>query len=173
MRKSISQERRRRRERRHLRVRKKVTGTAERPRLVVYRSLKHIYAQLVDDTRGVAIMGVSESRVCQLHAQAILRLRSGKGAGGRGVLLEFGVNEIANYEVEVSKSSQFAVGSAVCCDDATIGLACGWPVTAMPYSTSLPCTRLTLTLPAYGWIGGWPVTSGRRGEWSPAPSAAS
>ncbi|HXT17892.1 MAG TPA: 50S ribosomal protein L18 [Gemmatimonadaceae bacterium] len=35
--------------RRHLRVRKKVTGTAERPRLVVFRSLKHITAQLVDD----------------------------------------------------------------------------------------------------------------------------
>ena len=34
--------------RRHLRVRRKVNGTAERPRLVVYRSLKHIYAQLVD-----------------------------------------------------------------------------------------------------------------------------
>jgi large subunit ribosomal protein L18 len=32
--------------RRHLRVRRKVSGTAERPRLVVYRSLKHIYAQL-------------------------------------------------------------------------------------------------------------------------------
>ena len=38
--------------RRHLRVRKKVTGTAGRPRLVVFRSLKHIYAQLVDDDRG-------------------------------------------------------------------------------------------------------------------------
>ncbi|MBC7898144.1 MAG: 50S ribosomal protein L18 [Cytophagaceae bacterium] len=35
--------------RRHLRVRKKVTGTGERPRLVVFRSLKHIYAQLIDD----------------------------------------------------------------------------------------------------------------------------
>lgn len=47
--------------RRHLRVRQRVAGTAERPRLVVYRSLKHIYAQLVDDTRGVALMGVSDN----------------------------------------------------------------------------------------------------------------
>ena len=44
-----------RRTRRHLRVRKKVTGTAERPRLVVFRSLKHIYAQLVDDVAGCTL----------------------------------------------------------------------------------------------------------------------
>lgn len=49
-----------RRYRRHLRVRKKVAGTAERPRLAVYRSLKHIYAQLVDDDRGVTLLGVSD-----------------------------------------------------------------------------------------------------------------
>lgn len=49
-----------RRYRRHLRVRQRVTGTAERPRLVVFRSLKHIYAQLVDDARGVALLGVSD-----------------------------------------------------------------------------------------------------------------
>jgi large subunit ribosomal protein L18 len=48
------------RARRHLRVRKKVAGTAGRPRLVVFRSLKHIYAQLVDDDRGVCLLGVSD-----------------------------------------------------------------------------------------------------------------
>ncbi|MBI1967830.1 MAG: 50S ribosomal protein L18 [Gemmatimonadetes bacterium] len=48
------------RRRRHLRVRKKVGGTLERPRLVVFRSSKHIYAQLVDDTRGVTLIGVSD-----------------------------------------------------------------------------------------------------------------
>jgi len=37
------------RKRRHIRVRKRVSGTATRPRLCVYRSLKHIYAQIVDD----------------------------------------------------------------------------------------------------------------------------
>jgi large subunit ribosomal protein L18 len=35
-------------------------GTAERPRLVVFRSLKHIYAQVVDDDRGVTLLGVSD-----------------------------------------------------------------------------------------------------------------
>ena len=49
-----------RRYRRHLRVRKKVRGTAERPRLVVFRSLKHVYAQLVDDDQGHTLLGVSD-----------------------------------------------------------------------------------------------------------------
>ncbi|MDQ7082228.1 MAG: 50S ribosomal protein L18 [Aquificota bacterium] len=38
--------------RRHKRIRKKVFGTPERPRLAVYRSLNHFYAQLIDDTTG-------------------------------------------------------------------------------------------------------------------------
>ncbi|HYR30945.1 MAG TPA: 50S ribosomal protein L18 [Gemmatimonadales bacterium] len=46
--------------RRHLRVRKKVSGTPERPRLVVFRSSKHIYAQLVDDTKGLTLFGASD-----------------------------------------------------------------------------------------------------------------
>ncbi len=49
-----------RRYRRHLRVRKQVSGTAERPRLVVFRSSKHIYAHLVDDERGVPLLGGSD-----------------------------------------------------------------------------------------------------------------
>jgi large subunit ribosomal protein L18 len=49
------------RRRRQLRVRKKVAGTAERPRLSVFRSLKHIYAQLVDDLAGVTLLAVADS----------------------------------------------------------------------------------------------------------------
>lgn len=49
-----------RRYRRHLRVRKKVVGTAARPRLVVFRSLKHVYAQLVDDDRGHTVVSISD-----------------------------------------------------------------------------------------------------------------
>jgi large subunit ribosomal protein L18 len=48
------------RRRRHLRVRKKVQGTPERPRLVIFRSLKHIYAHLVDDLAGKVLMGVAD-----------------------------------------------------------------------------------------------------------------
>ena len=47
--------------RRHLRVRQKVAGTLERPRLVVFRSLKHISAQLVNDDLGVTILGVTDT----------------------------------------------------------------------------------------------------------------
>lgn len=48
------------RRRRQLRVRKRISGTPDRPRLVVFRSLKHIYAQLVDDTSGHTLVGVSD-----------------------------------------------------------------------------------------------------------------
>jgi large subunit ribosomal protein L18 len=50
-----------RRARRHLRVRKRVVGTAARPRLVVFRSSKHIYAQVVDDARGVTLVGAADT----------------------------------------------------------------------------------------------------------------
>lgn len=47
------------RERRHLRVRKKVSGTPERPRLSVYRSEKNIYAQIIDDVNAVTLVSAS------------------------------------------------------------------------------------------------------------------
>ncbi|MCI0777884.1 MAG: 50S ribosomal protein L18 [Chloroflexi bacterium] len=46
--------------RRHLRVRKRVYGTGEKPRLCVYRSLTHIYAQVIDDDRGHTIAAASD-----------------------------------------------------------------------------------------------------------------
>jgi large subunit ribosomal protein L18 len=48
------------RERRHLRVRKKIRGTPERPRLAVYRSLSHIYAQVIDDDAGRTLVAASD-----------------------------------------------------------------------------------------------------------------
>jgi large subunit ribosomal protein L18 len=79
------------RHRRHLRVRKKVTGTAERPRLAVFRSLKHIYAQLVDDDRGVTLLGVADGsegiqvdgkgKVVRGKAVGLLLAQKAKAAG--------------------------------------------------------------------------------------------
>jgi len=45
--------------RRHTRVRKKIQGTTERPRLNVYRSLNHIYVQVIDDTKGETLVFAS------------------------------------------------------------------------------------------------------------------
>ncbi|MBM4064732.1 MAG: 50S ribosomal protein L18 [Planctomycetes bacterium] len=47
------------RTRRHLRIRRKVIGTAERPRLSVYRSLKHIYCQIINDIEGRTLVAAS------------------------------------------------------------------------------------------------------------------
>ncbi len=47
------------RQRRHARIRKRVSGTPERPRLNVFRSLKHIQAQIIDDTRGHTLVAAS------------------------------------------------------------------------------------------------------------------
>jgi large subunit ribosomal protein L18 len=47
------------RDRRHRRVRKKVTGTSERPRLAVFRSSKHIYVQAIDDLAGRTLVSAS------------------------------------------------------------------------------------------------------------------
>lgn len=48
-----------RRQRRRMRIRGKVTGTAERPRLTVYKSLRHLYAQIIDDGSGRTIASVT------------------------------------------------------------------------------------------------------------------
>jgi large subunit ribosomal protein L18 len=47
------------RQRIHVRIRRKLAGTTERPRLNVYRSLNHIYAQLIDDQTGVTVVSAS------------------------------------------------------------------------------------------------------------------
>lgn len=47
------------RKRRHARIRKRVFGTPERPRLSVFRSLNHVYAQIIDDTKGHTIVSAS------------------------------------------------------------------------------------------------------------------
>lgn len=47
------------RQKRRLRIRKKVVGTAERPRLSIFKSLKHLYAQVVDDSTGKTLAAVT------------------------------------------------------------------------------------------------------------------
>lgn len=52
-----------------MRIRKKISGTAEKPRLAVFRSNKQIYAQLIDDTKGVTMLAAS-SREKDIAGQA-------------------------------------------------------------------------------------------------------
>ena len=55
--------------RRHARLRKRITGTPERPRLVVTRSNRHMVAQVVDDTKGITLVSASTKQVGALVAK--------------------------------------------------------------------------------------------------------
>ncbi len=63
---TITSSRSARRLQRHRRVRSRVTGLADRPRLVVFRSAKHISCQLVDDAAGKTILAVSDKHLSNL-----------------------------------------------------------------------------------------------------------
>lgn len=58
------------RDRRHVRVRKRVRGTAERPRLAIYRSNRYIYAQVIDDLKGSTLAAAS-SQESELRGGAL------------------------------------------------------------------------------------------------------
>jgi len=81
------------RQKRHLRVRNHISGTAERPRLNVYRSLANIYAQIIDDEKGVTLVSAStqekgfENYGGNVEAKAV-------GAAIAKRALEKGINEV-------------------------------------------------------------------------------
>ena len=90
------------RERRHRRVRKKVFGTTERPRLNVYRSLKHIYGQVIDDNAGHTLVSAStvdgevlaelgkKSRTEQAYLVGQVLARRAREAGINSVIFDRG-----------------------------------------------------------------------------------
>src|SRR5688572_7757091 len=63
---------------RHYRIRKKVSGIAERPRISVYRSLNHIYAQLIDDASGRTLVSAADTL-----PEAVAKAGAAKGKVGR------------------------------------------------------------------------------------------
>jgi large subunit ribosomal protein L18 len=68
------------RTKRHLRVRNKVSGTAERPRLNVYRSTSHIYAQIIDDTAGNTL--VSSSTIAKgMNVEKMTKVQAAEAVG--------------------------------------------------------------------------------------------
>lgn len=72
--------------RRQIRVRSKVRGSSERPRLSVFRSNKHLYAQLINDDKGVTILGVSEKNLPKSDDKKIVKARNlGKMLGNLAI----------------------------------------------------------------------------------------
>ena len=93
-------EKRRHREKRHKRVRRKVAGTAVRPRLSVYRSNVHIYAQLIDDDAGETLaaadsrqVGESENRKDAARKVGALIAKEAAEAGIEAVVFDRGGNK--------------------------------------------------------------------------------
>ncbi|MCS7236159.1 MAG: 50S ribosomal protein L18 [Armatimonadota bacterium] len=78
----VRESREERRKIRHRRLRRKVVGTPERPRLSVFRSLKHIYAQIIDDTRGHTLVAAS-TREPEIASQVagLKRVEQGRVVG--------------------------------------------------------------------------------------------
>jgi large subunit ribosomal protein L18 len=70
------------RQRRHERIRKTVSGTAVRPRLSVYRSLDHIYAQIIDDSKGITIVAASSLDAAFKNAKQKGNIAMAKEIGG-------------------------------------------------------------------------------------------
>ena len=78
--KDVSTRRRVSNARRHFRLRKKISGTPERPRLVVKRSSRHIHVQLVDDLAGNTVAAASTSRPTSAVPVATSRHRARRSA---------------------------------------------------------------------------------------------
>ena len=88
------------RKRRHVRVRKKVSGTPARPRLVVTRSARHVVAQIVDDTQGVTLAsastmeadlrGASDDKTAKARKVGALLAERAKTAGVEAVVFDRG-----------------------------------------------------------------------------------
>ncbi|HWN80506.1 MAG TPA: 50S ribosomal protein L18 [Candidatus Udaeobacter sp.] len=80
---SIAQERRRSREVRHARIRRRVHGSTEHPRLAVFRSLKHMYAQIIDDDAARTLCAISslEKGVAQSLGAEKARLKRSRLLG--------------------------------------------------------------------------------------------
>ena len=82
------------RQKRHLRVRNRVAGTAERPRLNVFRSLKHIYAQVIDDDKGVTLAAASSLDKDFKGAGGNIAAAKEVGAAIAKKALEKGISEV-------------------------------------------------------------------------------
>jgi large subunit ribosomal protein L18 len=83
------------RKRRHKRIRKNLVGTPEKPRLCVFRSNKHIYAQLVDDTKGKVLCGFSSVKKADLKSKKKMEIAAEVGKNIAKIALGKGIKEAA------------------------------------------------------------------------------
>ena len=67
------------RQSRHFRIRNKITGTSERPRLNIYKSSKHIYAQVIDNATGTTLAGLTKTDAAKLVGKAVGERAKNKG----------------------------------------------------------------------------------------------
>lgn len=80
------------RQKRHLRVRKDVTGTPDKPRLAVFRSGKHIYAQLIDDKAGKTLLQSSDLKPAKKGTKTEMAYEVGKNLAAAAV--KKGIKEV-------------------------------------------------------------------------------
>ncbi|MBI5162249.1 MAG: 50S ribosomal protein L18 [Micrococcales bacterium] len=104
------------RTRRHARLRKRITGTAERPRLVVTRSARHVFVQIVDDAQGHTVASAStlEAELRSLDADKTAKARRvgellaerAKEAGITAVVFDRGGNKYAGRVAAIAEGAR-------------------------------------------------------------------
>lgn len=104
------------RDRRHLRVRKKVSGTPARPRLVVSRSSRHVFVQIVDDTVGKTLVSASTmeadlrsfdgDKTAKAKRVGELLAERAKGAGVEAVVFDRGGNRYAGRVAAIADGAR-------------------------------------------------------------------
>ena len=90
----IKQDKNKARQKRHLRVRNHIAGTAARPRLNVFRSLKNIYAQIIDDEKGVTLVSASSKDKGFAQYGGNVEAAKAIGAAVAKKALEKGITEV-------------------------------------------------------------------------------
>ena len=104
------------RARRHARLRKRIVGTAERPRLVVTRSSRHVFVQLVDDSKGHTVASAStleadlraanEDKTAKARKVGELIAERGKAAGVSEVVFDRGGNRYAGRVAAIADGAR-------------------------------------------------------------------
>jgi large subunit ribosomal protein L18 len=83
------------RKRRHIRIKKKIRGTPERPRFCVFRSNRHIAAQIIDDTKHKVLLGITSAGDSQRQKKKKIEIAKEIGQRIGKLALEKGIKQVA------------------------------------------------------------------------------